>query len=169
MLTIDSEPSASKSLQVRGVAKIEIVDGVPREYIAASSKAMKSDQLAQFEKVVRSVYHEMARMAIEPTWARFYDFSTGRLPTFLRQLTSERKAPCSTRGSRKNYPGFPCSAGPRTLAFIPRALLRRTLASRRTRSLFLAICETGDGLTDEACNRRRAGFVAGSRGCAQEG
>jgi hypothetical protein len=28
----------------------------------------------------------MARITITPSWARFYDFGAGRLPTFLRRL-----------------------------------------------------------------------------------
>jgi RNA:NAD 2'-phosphotransferase (TPT1/KptA family) len=39
-LTIDTEDSPAKALLVRGEAGIEIVDGVPNEYLAASSKSM---------------------------------------------------------------------------------------------------------------------------------
>jgi hypothetical protein len=33
----------------------------------------------------------MVRISIEPLWARFYDFGTGRLPTFLADLLNEGK------------------------------------------------------------------------------
>jgi len=30
----------------------------------------------------------MARISIEPRWARFYDFGPGRMPSFLVELAS---------------------------------------------------------------------------------
>jgi hypothetical protein len=86
-LTIDTEDN--KALLVRGVAAIEIVDGVPPEYIAASTKAMGPAELERFEAQVRGVYKQMARISITPHWARFYDFGAGRLPAFLRKLISD--------------------------------------------------------------------------------
>jgi hypothetical protein len=90
-LTIDvgDTPAQAKALLVRGRAAVEIVDGVPDEYIAASAKALDPDQLAGFEQQVRSTYDQMARISIEPQWARYFDFGAGRLPSFLVKLTSK--------------------------------------------------------------------------------
>ena len=86
-LTIDTDQGpASRSLSVRGAAAIEIVDGVPEEYLAASAKTMHGDQARQFEAQVRSMYQQMARITIQPRWARYYDFGTGRIPGFLLEL-----------------------------------------------------------------------------------
>ena len=86
-LTIDTDQgTASRSLSVRGVAAVEIVDGVPDEYLAASAKGMDSEQARQFEAQVRSMYKQMARITIRPQWARYYDFGTGRIPGFLLEL-----------------------------------------------------------------------------------
>jgi uncharacterized protein YndB with AHSA1/START domain len=86
-LTIDNDnAAASKALFVRGVASIDIVDGVPEEYLAATAKGFPADQHAQFEAQVRSVYKQMARISIEPSWARYYDFTAGRVPEFLHKL-----------------------------------------------------------------------------------
>ena len=86
-LTIDNDnAAASKSLSVRGVAAIDIVDGVPEEYLAATAKGIPADQHGQFEAHVRSVYKQMARISIEPRWARYYDFTAGRVPDFLHKL-----------------------------------------------------------------------------------
>jgi hypothetical protein len=74
---------------VRGVAAIEIVDGVPDEYLAASGKKMDGEQARQFEAAVRSTYKQMARITIQPRWARYYDFGTGRLPGFLLKLIQD--------------------------------------------------------------------------------
>ena len=86
-LTIDTDQgTASRSLSVRGVAAIEIVDGVPDEYLAAATKNMDGEQARQFETNVRSMYKQMARITIQPRWARYYDVGTGRIPGFLLEL-----------------------------------------------------------------------------------
>jgi len=86
-LTIDNDnAAASKALSVRGVATIDIVDGVPDEYLAAVAKGIPADQNGQFETQVRSLYKQMARITIEPRWARYYDFTAGRIPGFLHKL-----------------------------------------------------------------------------------
>jgi hypothetical protein len=87
-LTIDTgiTPGEAKQLLIRGVAGIEVVDGVPPEYIAGSTKTLSGTDLQEFETQVRGMYDQMARISITPRWARFYDFGTGRLPPFLRKL-----------------------------------------------------------------------------------
>ena len=84
-LTIDAG-GPPRSLQIRGVASIEIVDGIPPEYLAAAAKSMSGDDLAGFEASVRAVYPQMARITVTPTRARYYDFGAGRVPPFLRRL-----------------------------------------------------------------------------------
>lgn len=85
-LAIDVVGPPAKALLIRGVARIEIVDGVAPEYIAAAGKSTRGDELAAFESNVRALYRQMARIVIVPTWARYYDFGAGRFPTFLRRL-----------------------------------------------------------------------------------
>jgi hypothetical protein len=85
-LTIDAIGPPAKALLVRGVARIEIVDGVPPEYLAAAGKSTSGDELRAFESQVRSLYQQMARITVEPKWARYYDFGAGRLPVFLSRL-----------------------------------------------------------------------------------
>ncbi len=85
-LTIDNMGPPAKALLVRGIASIDIVDGVASEYLAAAAKSTIGDELAAFEANVRALYKQMARITITPTWARYYDFGAGRLPTFLRRL-----------------------------------------------------------------------------------
>ena len=79
-------PDQARALSVRGRASVEIVDGVPAEYIAAARKTMDDESAAGFEQQVRATYEQMARIAITPTWVRFYDFGAGRLPRFLQEL-----------------------------------------------------------------------------------
>jgi nitroimidazol reductase NimA-like FMN-containing flavoprotein (pyridoxamine 5'-phosphate oxidase superfamily) len=85
-LTIDTPGPPAQVLSVRGRAEIEIVSGIPPEYLAAVSKGLSAEEKAQFERQVRAVYKEMARISIEPLWAALYDFGTGRVPRFLQKL-----------------------------------------------------------------------------------
>ena len=93
-VTIDagSTPTEAKSLQVRGTASVEIVDGIPDDYLAGSRKSLDAERAVAFERAVRSMYPQMARISIEPHWARFYDFGAGRIPAFLSTLASEAEA-----------------------------------------------------------------------------
>jgi len=90
-MTIDvgDTPMEAKALLVRGLANVDIVDGVPDEYIAASKKALNADQVPEFERSVRSIYDQMALIKIQPQWVRFFDFAAGRMPRFLQRLTRE--------------------------------------------------------------------------------
>ena len=76
---------------VRGTAGVEIVDGVVPEYLAASRKGTPQDQWAAFEAVVRSLYKQMARIAITPEWAKPIDFET-TLPSAVERAIRERAA-----------------------------------------------------------------------------
>lgn len=90
-LAIDAgdTPGGARSLSVRGRAAVEVVDGVVPEYLAAARRSMDADGAAQFERNVRRMYPQMARIAITPTWVRFYDFGAGRMPRFLQELAEQ--------------------------------------------------------------------------------
>jgi hypothetical protein len=46
--------------------------------------------VAQLEAELEAeTYDRMARISIVPDWARYFDFSAGRFPGFLRKLTSK--------------------------------------------------------------------------------
>jgi nitroimidazol reductase NimA-like FMN-containing flavoprotein (pyridoxamine 5'-phosphate oxidase superfamily) len=89
-LTIDTERAPWTQLLVRGTVEIEVVDGIPPEYLRASEKSMPEEQWDQFAEQVRGMYPQMARITIVPTWAGVFDFSTGRVPAFLQRLAAER-------------------------------------------------------------------------------
>ncbi len=88
-IDVGDTPTEAKSLLVRGLAHVDIVDGVPGEFIAASRKPLAADQVTEFERQVRSLYDQMARISIEPVWARFFDFGAGRMPAFLMKLARD--------------------------------------------------------------------------------
>jgi HrpA-like RNA helicase len=93
-LTIDvgNTPADAKALNIRGRANVEIVDGVPDEYIKAAAKFLGEDGVGDFEHAVRETYEQMARISIHPHWARMYDFGAGRLPSSLRALVDQAQA-----------------------------------------------------------------------------
>jgi nitroimidazol reductase NimA-like FMN-containing flavoprotein (pyridoxamine 5'-phosphate oxidase superfamily) len=90
-LAIDTgdSPGGARALSVRGQAEIEIVDGVVEEYLMAARKSMDTEAAAAFEESCRKMYPQMARIAIGPSWVRFYDFGAGRMPRFLKDLADQ--------------------------------------------------------------------------------
>ena len=83
--TVDTNAFPPHVLLVRGTAAIEIVDGVPPEYLLASRKSVGPDQWDAFVAQVRAMYKQMARIKITPLWAKLLDFQT-RFPTPIEQL-----------------------------------------------------------------------------------
>jgi Pyridoxamine 5'-phosphate oxidase len=75
-LTIDTNSFPPHVLTVRGAASIEVVEGVPWEYLEASRKFIAPEQWQGFEANVRATYKQMARIAVAPEWAQVYDFVT---------------------------------------------------------------------------------------------
>jgi hypothetical protein len=72
-ITIDlGEPLCC--LLVRGTAAVEIVDGVPDDYLEASHRNVPADQHDGFDAQVRGLYDSMARVVVTPTWVRLNDF-----------------------------------------------------------------------------------------------
>jgi pyridoxamine 5'-phosphate oxidase-like protein len=86
-LSIDTDTQPPHVLLVRGTASVEIVDGVPDEFLEASRKALPPERRSQFEAQVRSLYPQMARITIEPDWAKLLDFET-RFPIAVEKLVS---------------------------------------------------------------------------------
>jgi nitroimidazol reductase NimA-like FMN-containing flavoprotein (pyridoxamine 5'-phosphate oxidase superfamily) len=92
-LTIDTYPDPTHVLLVRGTANIEVVEGVPFEYLEAAKKhPQEPEQFQAFETQVRALYKQMARIAITPEWAKLLDFET-RMPDFLDQLLGRKSEP----------------------------------------------------------------------------
>jgi nitroimidazol reductase NimA-like FMN-containing flavoprotein (pyridoxamine 5'-phosphate oxidase superfamily) len=95
-LTIDSSDSsssnlnpASRALLVRGLATIELSDAALEYYVASSVESLDEDERPAAEAKLRSIHRSMARIWVEPGWARYYDFGAGRVPAFLAGLGQE--------------------------------------------------------------------------------
>jgi len=90
-LTIDTDTMPPHILLVRGTTSVEVVDGVPTEYLQASWKVITGEeQRAAFETQVRSIYKQMARITLKPEWAKLIDFET-RLPIAVQHLVSGQR------------------------------------------------------------------------------
>ncbi|MFC8342693.1 pyridoxamine 5'-phosphate oxidase family protein [Streptomyces sp. NPDC057280] len=89
-LTIDTEVHPPKILLIRGRAELDVVDGIPDEYLQINgSYAMTPEQRVAWEAEVRSLYDGMVRIVVTPTWAKLIDFET-TLPSAVEELVRQR-------------------------------------------------------------------------------
>jgi hypothetical protein len=89
-LTIDTEVHPPKILLIRGRAELDVVDGIPDEYLQASGTyQMTPEQRVHWEAEVRSLYDGMVRIVVTPTWAKLIDFET-TLPSAVEELMRQR-------------------------------------------------------------------------------
>jgi hypothetical protein len=88
-LTIDTEQQPPHILLVRGTAAMEIVDGIPEEYLLAARKMYGAEAMPEFEANVRALYKRMARIAITPAWAKLIDFET-TLPSAIEEILRQQ-------------------------------------------------------------------------------
>lgn len=89
-LTIDTEVHPPKLLLLRGRAELDVVDGIPDEYLQMNgSYEMTPEQRIEWEAEVSSLYDGMVRIVITPTWAKLIDFETS-LPTAIEELIRQR-------------------------------------------------------------------------------
>ena len=80
-----------KILLIRGQAELDVVDGIPDEYLEANSTyAMTPEQRVEWEAEVRSLYDGMVRIVVTPTWAKLIDFET-TLPSAVEELIRQRE------------------------------------------------------------------------------
>jgi pyridoxamine 5'-phosphate oxidase-like protein len=91
-LTIDTELHPPKILLIRGRAELDVVAGIPDEYLEMNgSYQMTPEQRVEWEAEVRSLYDGMVRIVVTPTWAKLIDFET-TLPIAVEELVRRRAA-----------------------------------------------------------------------------
>jgi hypothetical protein len=83
-VTIDTEAFPPNVLLVRGTAAVELVEGIPDEFLEIGRRTTGTE-FAQWEAGVRRLYRQMARIEITPTWAKILDFET-RIPSAVEEL-----------------------------------------------------------------------------------
>jgi hypothetical protein len=89
-LTIDTEIHPPKILFIRGRAELDVVDGIPDEYLEMNgSYQMTPEQRVEWEAGVRALYDGMVRIVVTPTWAKLIDFET-TLPSAVEELIRQQ-------------------------------------------------------------------------------
>ena len=78
-LTIDTSQPPFNVLQIRGTARVDLVDGVPPELVAAAVRNMGPEAGQAFADQAARLSPQIVRIAIRPTWVDVLDFET-RLP-----------------------------------------------------------------------------------------
>jgi len=89
-LTIDTESHPPKLLLIRGRAELDVVEGIPEEYLQSNGTyEMTAEQRVVWEAEVRSLYSSMVRIVVTPTWAKLIDFES-TLPSAVEELIQQR-------------------------------------------------------------------------------
>ena len=89
-LTIDTEVHPPKILLIRGRAELDVVEGIPDEYLEMNgSYTMTPEQRVEWEANVRALYDGMVRIVVTPTWAKLIDFET-TLPSAVEELIQKQ-------------------------------------------------------------------------------
>ena len=89
-LTIDTEVHPPKILLIRGQAELDVVEGIPEEYLQMNgSYEMTPEQRVEWEAEVHSLYDGMVRIVITPAWVKLIDFET-TLPSAVEELIRQR-------------------------------------------------------------------------------
>ena len=86
-LAIDSTTWPYKSLTLRGMAEVEIVDGVAPEYEEAARRYFGEEQGRAWTNQIAHLSPQMARIKVHPTWAGIIDFET-RFPSAIAKHMS---------------------------------------------------------------------------------
>jgi Pyridoxamine 5'-phosphate oxidase len=95
-ITIDTQDQwPPRVLLIRGAARVELVDGVPGEYVEASRKVTPAEVFEDWKAGVHGLYDRMVRITIEPGWAKLLDFET-TLPKAVEDLIHAKTAQRST-------------------------------------------------------------------------
>ena len=81
-LTIDTEDFPQKVLLLRGAARLDPVDGIVPEYIAAANRYFDAAQAQAWCGQLSQMISSMVRITVTPDWVGLLDFQT-RFPSAL--------------------------------------------------------------------------------------
>ena len=74
--TFDTETAPYKALSVRGIARIEIVEGAVEEYADSALRYVGPVEGARFRDYAVASFRGMARITVRPDWVGLIDFET---------------------------------------------------------------------------------------------
>jgi nitroimidazol reductase NimA-like FMN-containing flavoprotein (pyridoxamine 5'-phosphate oxidase superfamily) len=81
-LTIDGNDFPNKVLLVRGTARLETVEGIVPEYVAAAERYFEPELRKVWLDQLRTLTSSMVRITVTPDWVGLLDFQT-RFPSAL--------------------------------------------------------------------------------------
>lgn len=81
-LTIDGNDFPNKVLLIRGTARLESVDGIVPEYVAAAERYFDRELREAWLGQLRTLVSSMVRITITPEWVGLLDFQT-RFPSAI--------------------------------------------------------------------------------------
>ena len=81
-LTIDDNNFPHKVLLVRGIARLQPVNGIVPEYALAAERYFGAEQGKAWVAQLASMVHDMVQITITPEWVGLLDFQT-RFPSAL--------------------------------------------------------------------------------------
>jgi nitroimidazol reductase NimA-like FMN-containing flavoprotein (pyridoxamine 5'-phosphate oxidase superfamily) len=81
-LTIDNNTYPHKVLSIRGTARLQTMNEIVPEYIAAAERYFSPEQREAWLKQLRGKISSMVRITITPEWVGLLDFET-RFPSAL--------------------------------------------------------------------------------------
>lgn len=73
-LSIDSETTPYESLRIRGLAEIEVIKGIPTEYVECAHRFYGRELGQRWINWVSNHRNQMARISVTPDWAESLDF-----------------------------------------------------------------------------------------------
>jgi hypothetical protein len=89
-ITIDTDHFPPHVLLIRGSASLELVEGVPAEYLTASRKLVPAEQFDEWAAGVHALYEQMVTITITPHWAKLLDFEA-TIPKAVADLIEARQ------------------------------------------------------------------------------
>ena len=97
-ITIDTQSRwPPQVLLIRGLARLELVDGVPDAYVEASRKVTPADQFDAWTQGVHALYDQMVLITVEPEWAKLLDFET-TIPQAVQDIVMAKQAEAAGQG-----------------------------------------------------------------------
>jgi hypothetical protein len=81
-LTIDENDFPQKVLLIRGTARLETVEGIAPEYVAAADRYFDRNQAEEWLSLLRTRISSQVRIIVTPQWVGLLDFQT-RFPSAI--------------------------------------------------------------------------------------
>lgn len=88
-LTIDSDRWPYKVLLIRGVTRVQTIDGVVPEYAAAAERYLGRENGRGWIEQAQALFPKMVRIAVKPVWVSVFDFED-RFPSAVESAMSRR-------------------------------------------------------------------------------